>query len=366
MAKARIAIFGAGPVGLEAAVQAHRQGLPFTVFEQAGAVAAHLDRWAFVRMFTPFGMNVSQAGREILLREAPMREFPADDVHQTGGEFKTSYLIPLASSAALKPRIMLDSRIIAVGREAWRKTDVNVDPRKPLPPFRILVRDSKGVERFEFADVIFDCTGVLGRPNWLGDGAIPAAGEIAARPQLSYWVEDVLGARRAVYAGKTTVVIGAGYSAATMVCDLVTLAEADQSTWIVWLTHGPKTSPLPRLANDPLKERDRLAAKANHIAARCDGNLEYHAQAVVEECLSLGQDKGFKLTVKIAGKPMVYEPERVIATVGYRPDTSLTAELRDPEPNYFLLGSKALGRDSRFLIQDAQDQLRKAFAQLKT
>jgi thioredoxin reductase len=361
----RIAILGAGPVGLEAAVWAKSLGANFTVYEQAGTVGAHIDRWGYLKMFTPFGMNTSKGGRDLLLREMPTRDFPAEGDHLTGAEYKAEYLIPLANSAVLKPHIQLDSRIMAIGRVGWRKTDPTPDAKKPLPPFRLLLRDAKGVERFDTADVILDCTGVLGRPNWLGDGGIPAAGEIAARPLMSYWVEDVLGAKRAAYAGKTIAVIGAGYSAATVVCDLATLAEKEQSTWIIWLTHGPKTSPLPRIANDPLKDRDRLAAKANNLAARCDGNLEYHSQAIVEECVSNGPDKGFRLTANINGKATTYEVERVIAAVGYRPDINLTTELRDPEPNYFTLGTKALGRDSRFLISDAQEQLKKCFAGLK-
>jgi thioredoxin reductase len=265
-----------------------------------------------------------------------------------------------------------DTRVLAVGRAGWRKSDPPPDPRKPLPPFRLLVRTGQGQERFDAADVVLDCTGTLGLPNWVGDGGIPAAGEVSARPHVSYWAEDVLGAKRPVYAGKTVAVIGSGYSAATVVCDLATLAETDQSTWVVWLTHGPRgTAPLPRIANDPLRERDRLAARANNLAARCDANLEYHPQAHVDELVSHGPDQGFRLAGRVNGKPMTWEVERVIAAVGYRPDLSACAELRvgEPagrietdEPGYFVLGAKSRGRDSGFLLADGHQQVRRAFA----
>jgi hypothetical protein len=159
-------------------------------------------------------------------------------------------------------------------------------------------------------------------------------------------------------------VIGGGYSAATAVCELDALALDHPATWIVWLTHGPRTQPLPRFPNDPLKDRDRLAVKANSLAMRCDGNLEYHAQVQIDELTSHGPDKGFRIAARVAGKETSWEVERVIAHVGYRPDVSLTQELRADEPNYFVLGAKALGRDSGFLIRDAQSQIREAFASL--
>lgn len=367
----RVAILGAGPIGLEAALYAKTLGFPVTLFEQ-GHPGAHVGRWAFVKMFTPFGMNVTSLGRQTLLRDQPTKEFPADTDYISGKDYRDHYLNPLAQSSALKGIIRAEHRILAIGRSGWRKADP-VDPKKPLPPFRLLVREPKGTEGFETADVVIDCTGTLGRPNWVGDGGIPAAGETTARQHMTYWPEDVLGERRAHYAGKSVAVIGGGYTAATTVCDLASLAEQEQATWIVWLTNGPHAAPLPRLANDPLKERDRLAARANHLATRCDGNLEFHPQAAVDEVVSHGPDQGFRVTARVAGKAMTWEVDRVIGNVGYRPDLSICselhveepeAELSTGEPGYFILGAKSLGRDSSFLIRDGHEQVRKTFAYL--
>lgn len=366
----RVAVLGAGPVGLEAALYAKTVGLPVTVYEQ-GHPGLHVERWGFVRMFTPFGMNATALGRTALFRDQPDRELPADADHLTGKEFRETYLVPLAESAALKGCVRPQAKVLAVGRSGWRKTDPTPDPRKLLPPFRLLVRDGGGKESFESADVILDCTGTFARPNWVGDGGIPAAGEIAARQHLSYWPEDVLGAKRPHYAGKSVVVIGGGHSAAQTVCDLATLAEADQSTWAIWLTHGPRGGPIPRAANDPVRDRDRLAVRANHLAARCDGNLEYHPQTQIDELVCHGPDQGFRVAGRVGGKPVSWEVERVVANVGYRPDLSLCAELRvdEPdgrietaEPGYFVLGAKSRGRDSAFLLRDGHDQVRRAFA----
>lgn len=365
----RIAIVGGGPIGLEAALYARSLNLPVQLFE-AGAIGGHIDRWGFLKMFSPFGMNVSILGRATLQREAPMKDLAGDGDFLTGRTFREAYLLPLAQSQALKGCLFPETRVLLIGRSGIHRPEM-LDPKKPLPPFRLLLRGNDNKERMETADVVLDCTGTFGRPNWLGDGGIPAVGELSSRQLIPYWPEDVLGAKKAAFANKSIVVVGGGYTGATAVCDLAQLAEVEQATWVIWLTNGPKGPPLPRLSNDLLKERDRLAAKANHLAARCDANLEYHSQTQIEEVHALGQDQGFRIVCKMQGKPKTWEVDRLLAHVGYRPDLTICNELRvqEPhgrietdEPGYFILGAKTLGRDSNFLIRDGHEQIRKAFA----
>ena len=72
----RVAVLGAGPVGLEAALYARALGLSVAVYE-AGHVAEHVNRWGHARMFSPFGWNATPLGRHTLLREKPTRDVPA-------------------------------------------------------------------------------------------------------------------------------------------------------------------------------------------------------------------------------------------------------------------------------------------------
>ena len=46
----RIAVLGAGPVGLEAALYARKLGYPVTVYER-GRLAEHVQRWGAVSRF---------------------------------------------------------------------------------------------------------------------------------------------------------------------------------------------------------------------------------------------------------------------------------------------------------------------------
>jgi thioredoxin reductase len=389
----RLAILGAGPIGLEAALYARSLSLSVTVYER-GRIGEHLRRWGHVRLFSPFGMNVTPLGRATLLAESARREFPADADCVTGREHVARYLEPLSQSAALRDCLRPGIQVVQVGRRGLLKDDM----KREGQPFRLLLRDAKGRETTEEADVILDCTGTYGQHRWLGEGGISAAGEGKAEPQIAYDLPDVLGDRKADYAGRSVLVVGAGYSAATTVCNLAALAEQNTSTWVVWLARGAKSQPIKRVANDPLKERDRLAVKANSFATRGEGNVEFHPQSAVEAIEWLGPDRGFQVTARTGGKPKTWEVDRVIANVGYTPDSGLYRELqvhecyaslgpmalaasllkhaggdclsippqgpnvlRNPEPNFFILGAKSYGRNSNFLLRAGFEQVRDAF-----
>jgi thioredoxin reductase len=346
----RIAVIGTGPVGIEAALYAKACGLSVALYDRGG-IADHVRRWGHVRVFTPFGMNATPLGLATLRAEKSTRELPADTDLLNGREYRDVYLVPLAESETLLESLFLETAVLQIGRSLGGG-------------FRLLLRDGKGQERIETADIILDCSGTYASPRWLGDGNIAAVGELGARPQIASGLEDILGERKNHYAGKSIALIGDGYSAATTICSLAALAEEHPATWVFWLTRGPRGQPLPRLPNDPFKERDRLASKANSLATRCDGNLEFHPQTLLEEVTHHGPDKGFRVAGRSNGKPVSWEVERVIANVGYRPDTKLTAALGANEPGYFVLGSKSGKSDSTFLMRDGFEQVRQVFASI--
>jgi len=366
----RIAVLGAGPIGLEAALYARRLGFAAIVFER-GRPGEYVQRWGHVRMFTPFAANATRLGRAALRVDDPQFEFPADADFTTGREHVAAYLDPLAHCSALVDCIQLETQVLHIGRRGLLADDLPGDPARGKQPFRLLVRDARGRERIAEADVVLDCTGTYGQHRWLGDGGIPAAGELAAESQIAYGLDDVLGERRGIHAGKNVLVVGAGYSAATTVCNLARLAEENSATWVVWLARCSSTQPIKRIASDPLKERDRLAVRANTLATRPDGNVEFHNQCSVDAIEFLGSDKGFRVNARCAGKTKTWEADRVVANVGYSPDTGLCRELqvndrpksvRQPEPNYYILGAKSFGRDSSFLLRDGFEQVREVFA----
>jgi hypothetical protein len=363
----RIGVIGAGPIGLESALYAKLNGFSVAIYDRGG-IAEHIRRWGHTRLFTPFGLNVTSLGLKTILHEKPSRTLPAESDIVTGREFRDAYLVPLGESEQLLESLHLEQTVLQIGRTSSTKKSEPDDSRRP---FRLLIRDVKSQERIDIADIILDCSGTYGSPNWLGDGNMPAVGEIAARPHIAGGLEDVLGERKGHYAGRSVALIGDGYSAASTMCALAELAEEHPSAWVFWLSRGPRGQPLPRFPNDPFRERDRLAAKANSLATRCDGNLEFHPQTVLDEVICHGTDKGFRIAGRSNGKPVSWEVERLIANVGYHPSRSFCAGLRvddtsgsieTREPGYYVLGSKSWGHDSGFLIRDGFDQIKKLFA----
>jgi len=227
-------------------------------------------------------------------------------------------------------------------------------------------------------------------------GGVPAPGEKACAAHIAYGLEDVLGERRNVYAGRNVLVVGAGYSAATTVCGLAALAEQEPATWAVWLARSSGSQPLRRIMSDPLPERDRLAMRANLLATRPEGNVEFHNQTVIEAIETI--DGGLRVKARTGARPVSWDVERIVANVGYTPDADLYRELqvhecyaslgpmalaaallkqgggdclaipsqganalRTPEPNFYILGAKSFGRNSHFLMRTGFEQVREVF-----
>ena len=185
----RVAVIGAGPIGIEAALYAKACGLPVAVYDRGG-IAEHVRRWGHVRLFTPFGLNVTPLGLKTLRAEKPNRTLPAEADILTGREFRDAYLVPLGGvgAAARKPQPRN-------GRAPRRPRDETVAGSACSSA------TAKGQERIDTADVVLDCAGTYGTPNWLGDGNIAAVGELAARPHIASGLEDVLGEKKSHYAG---------------------------------------------------------------------------------------------------------------------------------------------------------------------
>ncbi|HVS38154.1 MAG TPA: monooxygenase [Gemmataceae bacterium] len=368
----RIAVLGAGPIGLEAALYAAALNLPFKIYER-GRVGEYLRRWGHVRMFTPFGMNSTPLGRARIRADQPEHPLPESAAMLTGREHVAAYLEPLALAPVLTPAIHENTAVLQIGRRGLLKGDYPGDARRGKEPFRLLLRDDKGRERIEEADVVLDCTGVYGNPRRLGCGGIAAVGEAAARQHIAFGLEDIAGERKSHYADKTTLVIGAGHSAAATVCALAALAEKHPATWVIWLARGAGSQPIRRITGDPLRERDLLAVRANNLATRPDGNVEFHAQTVVEAIETAGPDRGFKVSARSGGRVVSWDVERIIANVGYSPEAGLYRELqvqesgdslrpKTTEPNFYVLGAKSHGRDSNFLLRTGLEQVRDVMA----
>src|SRR5579859_1560082 len=126
----RIAILGAGPIGLEAALYARSLGFAVTVYER-GVVGDSVRRWGHVRLFSPFGMNVTPLGCAALGGAA----LPGDGESITGQDHVAKYLEPLSKCELLRDCIETETTVVSVGRASFLKSDSPGDIKRGQTPF---------------------------------------------------------------------------------------------------------------------------------------------------------------------------------------------------------------------------------------
>jgi len=403
MSGRRIAVIGAGPVGLETALEGTRRGHEVTVYE-AGRVGEHLRRFAWVRLFTPFGMNASAAGRSRVRENGGV--LPSDEAIVTAGELVDRYVEPLARLPELDGRVRERTRVDAIGREGLSKGKGIVaagDRGRVGRPFLLRVLERGGRERFERADAVVDASGIYDTPHTTGPGGLPAIGEESLGGLIERHLSEIRGAARERFAGRRVLLVGNGHSAATALLDLRALADEGTAARVTWVhrapASGPDPNPFPTVAADTLPERRSLADRANAIAREAPW-LSRRPGAVIESYETPGDGTRVTLRDEDGGVSTVHV-DHVLALTGYRPDTSLARELqihlcyaseapmalatallsetlsaapgasadclsqrshgaetlRTPEPGYFILGAKSYGRGSNFILPVGQKQV---------
>ncbi len=355
-----LAVIGAGPVGLEAAVAALDLGFDVHVFER-GEVAAHPIAWGHVRMFTPWRLNLGPHAHRRLA--AAGWQPPDPEAHPTGLELAERYLEPLARLPELEDRVHAFAQVAHVSRQGLRRHEGDAEARRARP-FRLLVRDQGGRESVLRAFALVDATGVYAHPEWAGSGGIPARGEAYLRPQMSYHLDDVLGLDRERYAGKRTLVIGGGTCAATVVADLARLAAEAPGTSVAWVTRARATALDPGRSADPLLERRALCERARALAAGAEAAVVHVGGAEVEGFEFNSATHRYRAALAVGEETRVEEADRVLVLAGYRADESLGRELQASEPRLLVLGHKAVAPGAEFLLESGYAEVETALSRL--
>lgn len=388
----RVAIIGAGPIGLDAALTAVGAGMDVSVLEAGPSVATNVLDWGHVRLFTPWEMVVSprmaaalrSAGRPLPEGEAP-----------TGADLVEQVLRPLAATPSLQGRIRTGARVVSVGRAGLLKHEEIGTGARALADFRILVAGHRRREWVEEADLVLDCSGTWGNPNPLGAGGIPAPGEMSCTT-VSHRIPDVDG--DAAFRGERILVVGAGHSAMTAVRDLCRLAGENPDTHIYWAVRDPE----PRLvgeANDPLPLRRTLIEGVADLVRNTAAPLELIPGVEVTSLHQSGT--GTQVTLRhCRGGERVVVVDRIVGLTGSVGDREIyrqlqvhecyatqgpmklsaallaadagsdcldqvshgAAALANPEPDFYILGSKSYGRTNTFLLRVGYDQVTDVFA----
>lgn len=381
----RMAILGAGPVGLEAALAAVARGDEVTVYEAAAQVGGNVRSWSHVRTFTPWDMLVSPRVRALL------GAAPSGDALPTGAELVAQVLEPLAATPALAGRIRTGTRVRAVAREGLLKHEEIGSAVRAGRRFRLLLEHADGSESVEHADAVIDATGTYGNPNRLGDGGIDAVGERAFEHRITRQLAPV----EPAWAGRTLLLTGAGASAQTAARDVAAFARDAPGTRVIWAVRDPDPD-WGAVPDDSLPARAALNASSRELQHGASEAVRVVA-GVVTEALR-GADGRIAVTLRNGGSEEVLV-DHVLALNGGVGDASIYRQLqvhecyatlgpmklaaqllassgadclavgpagpdalRNPEPGFFILGAKSYGRNSQFLLRTGSQQVDDVFS----
>ncbi|KQP02065.1 NAD(P)-binding domain-containing protein [Leifsonia sp. Leaf264] len=386
-----VAVIGAGPIGLAAAANLTERGIPFVVYEAGDAVADSIAQWAHIRLFSPWKHLVDPASRRLL--EDAGWQHPANDGLPTGGELIGSYLHPLAALPQLAEHIHTGVEIVAVSRAGMDRTRT---AGRAQTPFLLRLRDDDGTVTEVTARAVIDSSGTYRSPNSLASSGLDPLGLPEVADLVSHALPDVLGHDRIQFAGRHTVVVGAGHSAANTLLNLAQLADTEAGTTISWVIRNASAVRVTSSADDELAARASIGRRVDQLVA--DGRIE-----VVDrfEIIRLHRDDDrIALTGSRAGTVTTLTGDTVVNATGFRPDLDMlreirldldeiveaprrlaplidpnihncgtvaphgVTELRQPEPDFYLAGMKSYGRAPTFFLATGYEQVRSIVAHL--
>jgi hypothetical protein len=362
----RIAIIGSGPIGLEASLYARTLGHEVIVFER-GEVGAQVMMWDFVRLFSPWNMNVTSLGRAAVNEAAGGDADLPLDACPSGKEFRERYLLPISRCPLLQGSVR--ERHAVVGVEAQNAGG-----------HRITAQDPAGREYTQTVDVLLDCSGTYGNPRSAGEGDRAAPGEAKVKDRIFYAIPDVLGRDRARFVNRHTLLMGCGFASALLLRNLQELTREYPKTAVTWAVRRPD-QPIYPILNDPLRTRQRVLESMLKLIQHPPGWLRFLTTAVLASITT--DHSTYVATFRSNGALVSVITDEVVSLIGFRPDNAMyappgTAEpaqrdrlaagnktvtelLKNARPDFFVLGAKAYGTNNNFLLQAGHMQIGNAF-----
>lgn len=378
-----VAIIGAGPVGLAAAAELLERGQDVVVYESGPSAGHAIAQWAHTRFFSPWEYVVNEAAARLLERHG--WEAPEAAKNPSGAEFLRDYLLPLAQTPELAAVIRYDSEVLAVSKEGMDRTR---SARRAQAPYQLQVRTCCGVQTLN-ARAVIDASGTYGQPNSILSSGLPVRDEKAAA-RIFNALPDVLHEDRETFAGKHTVVVGAGHSAANTLLKLANLVRANDGTRVTWVVRSKNPHRVYGSAADELEARGKLGADLQALVR--DGVIEL-VDSFEIDAASVNGDR-LILSGRRRGENFTLEADQAVAATGFRPNLGLLAEVRlamdeiveapralaglidpnlhscgsvdphgvaelsHPDANLYIAGMKSYGRAPTFLLLTGYEQVR--------
>ncbi len=192
---ARLAILGAGPIGLEAALYARFLGYDVVIYEQ-NEIAATVRRSPDERMETPFRSNHSPLGLAAIQAQDEAFRTPDLDALLTYGEWIDGYLVLLAQTDLLSDHLRLHTVAIAVRKEE----SLGSDDDQPDWKLHVQSRSASGEEQNEAFDGVLDCTGISSPSFHTSEPNYYILGSKSRGPHAEFHFQDGLTQIRELFA----------------------------------------------------------------------------------------------------------------------------------------------------------------------
>ena len=421
-----VLIIGAGPVGLATAAECVGRKLPFVLLEAGPSVASNIREWAHVRLFSPWGSNISPAARA-LLEETAGWESPCPLALPLGRDVVEQYLEPLASHPAIRDAIVFNAKVVSVGR-------LNCDKMKTIGrealPFDVryihhnkkntdaAVRDAavdadevgKEEEHSIVACAVIDASGTWPSHNPLLASGVRTRAEAQLSDQIFYGIPDLTNADvqqrfgvtdEAAALKKKFVVVGSGHSALNTLFDLCQKHAGGNE--VVWVLRKREVSEAyGKEEKDTLEARGNLGIRIRELVEA--GRIKVLTPFLAEGLSRMSKGDSRKISIRgvLNGERLAIDGvDEIIVNTGSRPDHSFLREVRlrldsvtesvggiasliDPnvhscgsvplhgfaelqhcgESNFFIVGMKSYGRAPTFLLSTGYEQVRSIVAHL--
>lgn len=384
-----VAVIGAGPVGLAAVAHLELRRIPFLLFEAGSTVASSIMSWKHIRVFSPWRYNVDKAATQLLT--ASGWQNPDDNGLPTGQELFDQYLKPLYELPSIRNNTFLNTKVISVGRK-------NIDKMRTMGreelPFVVSTLQGNDFQQYEVRAVI-DATGTWTSPNPIGPG-VYAIGEVENRDRIFYGIPDILNNQVDRYKNKNVIVVGSGHSSINAILELDKLKDLYPQTEINWVLRKESVRDVyGGQEDDALEARGALGIKIEELINNDRVNVytPFQIQQIVkkEKRLTI---IGFQHDEKFA----LNDIDEIISNTGSRPDFSYLREvrlnidpslesvseiaelidpnihscgtvrphgekeLRHPDKDFYIVGSKSYGRAPTFLMAIGYEQVRSVVA----
>ncbi|CAM5418376.1 NAD(P)-binding domain-containing protein [Niallia circulans] len=383
-----IAIIGAGPVGLAAAAHFIQYKQKVIILEAGTEVGANILTWKHIKLFSQWKYNIDKAASTLLERygwEQPnLEEIP------TGKELVENYLIPLSKIPELQEVIALNTKVISIAK---KNTDKMKTANRENVPF-VIYTEYKGTIQVLEARAVIDATGTWGNPNPANSNGVWLESEKSLKDNIFYGLPDILGESINRYKNKKVAVIGSGHSAINALLELGILKEKNPKTEIIWIIRKERVEDAyGGEEKDALEARGLLGSRIHGLVDK--GIVQVHTSFRVDQLIKRNNTSTLNIIGEVNGVKLEIESiDEVIVNTGNRPSYSFLnelrtkvdfatesveaisplidpnlhscgtvrphgeKELRQPEKNLYIVGSKSYGRAPTFLMATGYEQVR--------